>query len=163
MGSARSPACRAPTRGTPRTRLNKGREAIGRDKAHSHSVRLDIRLRTLGRRATTGTASPHWPGTAPSGWQAGSVRRLDRWRPGSRYPARSRQGRKHSSVARSGEDHEVEAIERRSGGELPADGHTAYRAVSLENRANTDPHLFLIRREYPQLPPDLHECEQASR
>src|SRR5436853_125435 len=44
-----------------------------------------------------------------------------------------------------------------------ADGHTAYRAVSLENRANTDPHLFLIRREYPQLPPDLHECEQASR
>ena len=23
--------------------------------------------------------------------------------------------------------------------------------------------FFLIRREYPQLPPDLHECEQASR
>ena len=54
-------------------------------------------------------------------------------------------------------------VEGRSRGELPADRRAARRAVSVADRARRPTHdLLPVRRQHPQLSPDLHGRPQAS-
>ena len=71
-------------------------------------------------------------------------------------------GRSGQHAAMGGGSGEAPPIEGRPGGELFAGRHSARIAVSVEDRSDPKPLLHSLRRQHPQLPADLHEC-QASR